>query len=236
MVAIFLVAGRSERFEGIVEHKSLLTLCGQTLLERLMVQAANLGATTFVFGVGAKADYIMAEVLGACKCQELPCNHLAFVRNVDYATTGNLHTLWLCKEYLGKPTVLFEGDVVFGALPVFDPVVSRWLVADGYFGRGCYIPGGTVGQYTISDTVPVGWKKSAGVYYLTAHTSKELQWCLEQQPLREVPVDSLLATAGLLTLQVEAEGWHEMDDVGDFGVAKGKITRSVEYVPDPVVI
>lgn len=235
MKAVFLLAGASERFKGIVEHKCLLRLCEQTLLERLILQAASQGVTDYVFAVGAARHQVMAEVNRIFKSHLMTYREIALVVNDQYQVTGNAHTLWLCKEHLRYKAILCEGDVVFEELPPFDPNRSRWLTVCGYQGPGCYVPSGPVGACVIAEEPVEGWEKSAGVFYLTARAAWLLRRLLERKPGSKTYVDEVLTGVGLVTLPVPVGSWHEMDDVSDFDEAKEKIVRPVEYLPDPVL-
>jgi hypothetical protein len=236
MKAVFLLAGASERFKGIVEHKCLLQLCGQTLLERLILQVASQGVTSYVFAVGAARHAVMAEVNRIFGNYSMTYREIALVVNDQYRVTGNAHTLWLCKEHLRYETILCEGDVVFDELPPFDALRSRWLTVCGYQGEGCYVPRGPVGAYVIAEEPVDDWEKSAGVFYLTPRGAWLLRKLLERKPASAACVDEVLTGVGLATLSVPVASWHEMDDVGDFEEAKEKIVRPVYYLPDPVLV
>jgi choline kinase len=77
--AIFLVAGTSSRFRGVVDHKALLKLHGQTLLERQIVQATNLGITHFVFAIGAAPESIIKETIRVFYHYGIPYLQVTFI-------------------------------------------------------------------------------------------------------------------------------------------------------------
>ena len=234
--AIFLLAGTSSRFRGIVPHKSLLQLCGQTVLQRLIIQAANLGVRRFVFGVGAAAYEVEMEAIRVL--QSIPLAEIAFIYNNDYASTGNLETLKLCRGYMEGDLVILEGDIAVDRLP--RATESTWVTVPDYIGDGCFVDivgGRIVGKQIYRDTeiASIEWtrEKSAGIFYLYSGQGsflRRLEW-----PSGMEYVDDVIVKLHPAPLRVYTPQWQEMDTIEDFEKAQRKITRPVSYQVDPVL-
>ena len=225
--AIFLVGGQSSRFKGIVRNKCLLRLQGQTILERLILQTANMGVDDFVFVVGYAWSEVVTEavrVLG-----RIPFRQQVFLLSDWRRQNG--HALWLCRDYLNEECILCEGDVVVDHLAIPWAGHSTWFLVSGYDGQGSYAfpDNGYVKKQCISDTSPgEGWYKSAGIYYLAQGIS--------ELPDLQGIIDDVFSQMSMRTIALPVERWHEVDDVTDFEQAKAKIKEPVRYIVEPTVI
>ena len=103
MHAVILAAGRGERLRPLTDTtpKCLTLVGGKPILEYELdaLEAAGIKECTIV--VGYRASQII-EHFGP-NFKHLTLN---YVRNTDYATTKNLYSLWLAKDYLQSQTIL----------------------------------------------------------------------------------------------------------------------------------
>ncbi len=116
MQAVILAAGMGRRLGELTQNntKCMVRVNGVTLIERLLrqldnLQSAKLERVLIVTGYEGKKlrDYI------ATLNTKIP---VEFIDNPIYATTNNIYSLWLAKDYLLKDdTLLFESDLIFDA-------------------------------------------------------------------------------------------------------------------------
>jgi len=234
---IFLLAGVSSRFNGLVEHKSLLKLGERSLLERLILGAASLGIDEYVFAVGASAELIQDEVIQVLKNNQVHFQKLEFVFNVHYATTNNIYSLWLCRQFLQGGVFVFEGDIWFdfGQLKIVLLDKSFWFGVAGYLGDGSFIlpdGNGRIIDYTLArdGVVPASGYKSAGLFYFSRGTTERLSYWLDVYVNKSRRVDLYfdqviadnLSEIPIYVHPVDEARWHEIDTPEDFEVAKQK--------------
>ncbi len=111
MQAIILAAGMGKRLKQLTHDntKCMVKVNGVTLIERALkqLQANNLSRVIIVDGY--QADGLEAYV----KSLDISIP-IVFIRNDDYATTNNIFSLALAKDYLcQEDTLLLESDLIF---------------------------------------------------------------------------------------------------------------------------
>jgi histidinol-phosphate/aromatic aminotransferase/cobyric acid decarboxylase-like protein/choline kinase len=122
MRAIILAAGLGRRMMPLTEHvhKTLLTVGGQPIIDRLICGLRESGIVRITIVTGYRAAELESHVL-----QRFPELQFSFVRNELYESTNNIHSLALAFEQLdfAEDIVLLESDLIF------EPAVLRRLVA-----------------------------------------------------------------------------------------------------------
>lgn len=111
MQALMLAAGMGRRLGKYTEAmtKCMISVGGRTLLERTVDALKNAGVHKFVMVIGWEADKLVNFIQNNIHDMEFE-----FVYNYDYATTNNIYSLWLAKEYLLRDdTILLESDLVY---------------------------------------------------------------------------------------------------------------------------
>ena len=238
--AIFLLAGQSSRFKGIVPHKSLLRLAGQTLLRRQIIQAASLGVRRFIFGLGAAEEDVAREIF--VSLQHIPHDVVSIVINQEFAQTSNWATFWLCmQEAQPCHTMVLECDIVVEHLylPRHHWSSSHWLVVGDYEGGGSFVlhdsEGVIVSQEYFADTSHfccMNVKKSGGIFFLSPDDARGV---CEDSIFSFDIVDEYMATRSPYIFTVPLPQWYELDTVEDFWQVH-KVIEPVEYHPDPVLL
>ncbi len=111
MQALMLAAGMGRRMGKYTEsHTKCMMLVGKkTLLERTVeaLQLAGIKKLVMVIGYEAETlrDYIQKKNFDI---------QIEYVYNYDYATTNNIYSLFLAKDYLRKDdTILIESDLIY---------------------------------------------------------------------------------------------------------------------------
>ncbi len=123
MKGVILAAGIASRLRPLTDHrpKCLLEIGERPLLHRTIDALVSNGITEIVIVTGYLntmiEDYVRTH---------FPALDVKFIHNPDYATTNNIHSLWLAGEAVrGEEFILLDSDILF------DPqLVTRLLESD----------------------------------------------------------------------------------------------------------
>ncbi|MFQ5744770.1 MAG: NTP transferase domain-containing protein [Acidobacteriota bacterium] len=112
MKAVILAAGRGSRIFAIThgEPKCLLSFCGRTILDFQLESLFRVGVTDLAIVVGHAGDQVTEHVK-----RHFPdhVDRIAFITNPDFATTNNMYSLWLAKDWLnGSSFLCLNADVI----------------------------------------------------------------------------------------------------------------------------
>lgn len=250
MQAIILAAGMGKRLGELTKGntKCMVKVNGVTLAERLLHQlekvAVPLERIVMVTGYegGKLREYVNS--LGI----SVP---IEFVDNPIYATTNNIYSLFLAKDYLMQDdTLLFESDLIVEDAVIDkllqDPYPSLALVAkyeswmdgtvvtlddDSNIKR--FIPGSkfryeeteayykTVNIYKFSKQ----FSRTHYVPFLEAYSKALGNNEYYEQVLRVI---ALLDKPEIKALALEGESWYEIDDVQDLDIAESIFCEPAE--------
>ncbi|MEK8145629.1 NTP transferase domain-containing protein [Streptomyces sp. M10(2022)] len=108
--AIVLAAGLGQRLGQASSRrpKPLTPVAGRPILVHTLGHLAAAGIQETVLVVGHLHE-LVEEVAGT----EYAGMKIRYVLNENAATTNNLHSVWLAREYFDQDVLLLEGDVVF---------------------------------------------------------------------------------------------------------------------------
>jgi choline kinase len=227
--AIFLLAGESTRFDEIIPHKSLLEICGQSILERQIIQAANLGISEFMFVVGHKWRLIQSHVSEVIERHSIPFGHITTVMVPDYKTTKTAWGLWMCRVLRGA-SLVFEGDIVIRHLPILDIIDEHvWLTVGGCCGGGSYVHIRENVQGFFGEKPSGHWVKSAGIFLIWGTFFCDIEDS-------DKYIDQLIINDPFERFVIPGRSWHEIDTIEDFRCAKKKFMEPVRYQIDPALI
>ncbi len=122
MRAIILAAGLGRRMMPLTEHvhKTLLTIGGRPIIDRLIRGLRENGIVRITIVTGYRAQELESYVL-----THFPDLEFSFVRNEQYDSTNNIHSLALAFEQLdfAEDIILLESDLIY------EPAVLRRLIA-----------------------------------------------------------------------------------------------------------
>ena len=113
MQAIILAAGMGKRLGKYTQDgtKCMVRVNGKSLIERALEALLLAGIKRVVLVVGYRAESLRAFLEG-----KFPELEIVYVTNEIYATTNNIYSLWLAREYLAADdTLLLESDLIFQA-------------------------------------------------------------------------------------------------------------------------
>lgn len=123
MIAVILAAGRGTRLEVITRNKPkcLVHVNGRSILDRQIEALLCLDVIEQVVVLcGYRADQIKSHIANHYRGE----SRLIAVENKDFASTNNMYSLFLAREYIaGRDLILMNADVVF------DPAIVRDLSA-----------------------------------------------------------------------------------------------------------
>ncbi len=243
MQAVILAAGMGKRLGDLTRNntKCMVEVNGVPLIKRLMHQLDNISS--------CKLDKIV--IVTGYEGQKLReyvstldiTTPVHYVDNPIYASTNNIYSLWLAKDYLLEDdTLLFESDLIFedsvielllqNSYPSL-ALVSKYeswmdgtvvkLGKDGAIDK--FIPG-TEFSYDECDS----YYKTVNVYkfsreFSTSHYVPFLEAYSKalgnneyyEQVLRVI---TLLDKPEIKALPLNGEAWYEIDDVQDLDIAE----------------
>ncbi len=123
MQAMMLAAGMGRRMKKYTQNhtKCMMEVGGETLLARAVTALVNAGIHKLVMVIGYEAktlcDYIQT--------QNFPME-IEYVYNKDYASTNNIYSLYLARDYLEQDdTILLESDLIFEGKLIQDLVENQ---------------------------------------------------------------------------------------------------------------
>jgi histidinol-phosphate/aromatic aminotransferase/cobyric acid decarboxylase-like protein/choline kinase len=122
MQAIILAAGMGKRLGKYTQDgtKCMVQVDGVSLIERALGALSSASITRVVLVVGFRAERLRTFLDG-----KFPSLEIVYVTNELYATTNNIYSLWLAREYLASDDcLLLESDIIF------DPSILEELIED----------------------------------------------------------------------------------------------------------
>ncbi len=243
MQAIILAAGMGKRLKELTQDntKCMVKVNGVTLIERLLNQLDNLKScklSRIVIVTGYKGEKLRDYI--ATLSVKTP---ITYVDNPIYASTNNIYSLWLAKDYLMlEDSLLFESDLIFEDSVIDklleNPYPSLALVSkyeswmdgtvvklgeDGEIDK--FIPG-TEFRYEEANS----YYKTVNIYkfskaFSTSHYVPFLEAYSKalgnneyyEQVLRVI---TLLDKPEIKALPLNGESWYEIDDIQDLDIAE----------------
>lgn len=120
--AIILAAGVGSRLRPLTNDtpKCLVSLAGQSFLERALVSLSKSGLQEFHIVTGYRHNQIEEFV----KCHFAHLN-IHFLHNHDFPSTNTGFSLWLALKKNPQPFVLLDGDVLFDLQILIKVLESR---------------------------------------------------------------------------------------------------------------
>lgn len=111
--ALILAAGMARRLRPLTDDrpKCLLEVKGKPLLARAIDACHAAGLTSVTIVTGYRGEMIREFV-----AKHYPDGDFRFIDNPDYATTNNIHSLWMARNvFRGTDFMLLDSDILFPA-------------------------------------------------------------------------------------------------------------------------
>ncbi|MDE7397056.1 MAG: phosphocholine cytidylyltransferase family protein, partial [Muribaculum sp.] len=126
MQAIILAAGMGRRLGSLTAEntKCMVKVNGTCLIDRMLRQLKSLKLDRVVVVTGYEGERLRRHI------ENIPTDHrppTVFIDNPDYATTNNIHSLWIARDYLASDdTLLLESDIILDDGILQTLVESEW--------------------------------------------------------------------------------------------------------------
>lgn len=252
MQAIILAAGMGKRLGELTQNntKCMVKVNGVTLIERLLHQLESVSIpaplSRIVIVTGYEGQKLRNYI--ATLNIQLP---VEYVDNPIYATTNNIYSLYLARDYLQQEdSLLFESDLIFEdavidrilqnpypSLALVDKFES-WMdgtvvTLDDEDNIKRFIPGSkfsykeTKEYYKTVNIYKFSKKFSCSHYvpFLAAYSKALGNNEYYEQVLRVI---ALLDKPEIKALRLNGEAWYEIDDVQDLDIAESMFCMSEE--------
>jgi len=241
MQAIILAAGNGSRLKPLTDSipKVMVEVGGETIIKRALNRLAEVGKIEeVIITVGYKAEKIIAHIGESYRGMKI-----IYVMNKDYASTNNIYSLWLTKEYIKNDVILLEGDILFEKellAPLLNANNSNVVLVAKYTDA---IPGTVVTMDRMSSRIDsfIGSKdqeKGRGYfadkyktiniylfkkYFFEQHFMPGVEKQMERHGKNdyyEVALGSLVASGvELYAHLIENIRWYEIDNTADLRIA-----------------
>ena len=218
--------------------KCMVKVNGKTLIEYAIESLLMANITKIVIVAGYKAEELREFV-----DHSFPQLEIDYVINPIYATTNNIHSLWLAREYLQEDdTILLESDLIF------DPCLMADLISNpnkdlAVVSKFEHWMDGTVTLLDRDDTVVSVIDKrhfcwdEIDTYYKTVNIykfSKEFSaryyvpflnayltsYGTSQYYEQVLKILAYMENTGLKGMRVSGRLWYEIDDANDLHAAE----------------
>ena len=252
MQAIILAAGMGKRLGNLTQNntKCMIKVNGVTLIERLLHQLENVNVPNSLSRIVIVTGYEGQNLKNYIATLGIKFP-IEYVDNPIYATTNNIYSLYLAKDYLlEEDTLLFESDLIFEdsvieriaqnpypSLALVDKFES-WMdgtvvTLDEEDNIKRFIPGRkfsheetesyykTVNIYKFSRD----FSRTHYVPFLAAYSKALGNNEYYEQVLRVI---ALLDKPEIKALRLNGEAWYEIDDVQDLDIAESMFCKPEE--------
>lgn len=249
MQAIVLAAGMGKRLGELTRHntKCMVKVNGKTLVERLLEQLDSKHLERIVFVVGYEGQKLK-DFISSLQVR----TPIVFIDNPVYATTNNIYSLSLAKDWLCKDdTLLFESDLIFEPSVVdclLDDRRDSLALVDKYepwMDGTCMRIGpndeilGFVSKKNFDYNEVDGYYKTVNIYKFSKEFSSSryvpfleaYQGALGKNEYYEqvLNVITMLDNPGIKAKRIDGCGlWYEIDDIQDLDIAESLFAENDE--------
>ena len=252
MQAIILAAGMGKRLGDLTQNntKCMVKVNGVTLIERLLHQLEEVRAPEVLSRIVIVTGYEGQKLKEYISTLGIKCP-IEYVDNPIYASTNNIYSLFLAKDYLlAEDTLLFESDLIFED-SVIDRIVQNpypslalvdkfesWMdgtvvTLDDEDNIKRFIPGSkfayenTESYYKTVNIYKFSREFSCTHYvpFLAAYSKALGNNEYYEQVLRVI---ALLDRPEIKALRLNGEAWYEIDDVQDLDIAESMFCKQEE--------
>lgn len=242
MNAVILAAGLSSRISSVTNGlpKCLLRFGERTILDFQIQSLFSSGIAKLAIVTGFGQHHIVEHVLRQHSDKR---ESIEFIFNPQFATTNNIYSLWLAREWVrGAPFICLNADVLFHPkilLPVMHKAADITVIIDEQW-RDETMKVITRGQNVLAMSKQISRSEASGTYLgITAFSSRIWGPFFSAMAglLREgrsdvffnVAVERLIA-AGQPVGFTKTDGlpWAEIDDLNDLRYAREEVYPRIE--------
>ena len=248
MQAVILAAGMGKRLKHLTKTntKCMISVCGETLIQRLLTQLDDYSLNKIIIVTGYQEDNLRSYI--STLQISTP---ITFISNPEYETTNNIHSLFLASKYMETDdTVLFESDVIFDRsildLLLNDPRHSLAVVdkfASWMDGTCCTLnTDDSIKEFVPKSAFDFGkineYYKTVNIYKFSKEFSKNtyvpflkayVQALGNNEYYEQVlKVLTILDKIELRALRLTGQTWYEIDDAQDLDIANVLFSKTPE--------
>ncbi len=113
MQALMLAAGMGKRLGKYTGNntKCMVEVAGKKLIDRTIQAVEEAGIEKFILVIGYKGENLKNYILDNYASSKVK---FEFINNKDYATSNNIYSFYMAKEYLEQDdTILLESDLIY---------------------------------------------------------------------------------------------------------------------------
>lgn len=231
--ALLLAAGTGSRLFPLTKNspKCLTLVNDKSILERLVNNLKSQGFKRLVIVTGHEQECIM-EFLGE-KSGDIS---IEYVHSPLYKTTNNIYSLWMARDIINEPFVLFESDLVLNstllnemvypdrmAVALMQPWLNGTTVSVNKTNKVTKFHKGTTDSYAdiryktvnIYSFSLVSWKAIAKI--LNAYIEEGSVNCYYETVFAEMIDNKSLAFE---SVSFDHRPWYEIDTINDLAEAE----------------
>jgi len=225
--AVILAAGQGKRLQPLTNEtpKTLLDVGGCAILEHILQALEANGYERVIVVTGFESDRIESY------CQSRNSLKIEFVHSERFASTNNIYSLWLTREYLEDGFTLINSDTLFSpsSLAALQRIDGSGLLVDAgteQTSEEMLVAFEDEGIETIGKSIDDADGEYIGVAKFTAEDTKLLfdciKWFIEQDEVNEwyeAAFDRLFEQATVQPVSVD-NPWIEIDTHEDISIAR----------------
>ncbi|MBR2125867.1 MAG: aminotransferase class I/II-fold pyridoxal phosphate-dependent enzyme [Akkermansia sp.] len=252
MQAIILAAGMGKRLGDLTQNntKCMVKINGVTLIERLLHQLEEIRTPEALSRIIIVTGYEGQKLKEYIATLGIKCP-IEYVDNPIYASTNNIYSLYLAKDYLlEEDSLLFESDLIFED-SVIDRIVQNPYPSLALVDKFESWMDGTVVTLDDEDNIKrfisgskfayentESYYKTVNIYkfsrefssthyvpFLAAYSKALGNNEYYEQVLRVI---ALLDRPEIKALRLNGEAWYEIDDVQDLDIAESMFCKPEE--------
>lgn len=244
MQAIILAAGMGRRLGALTADntKCMVKVNGVSLIDRMLRQLKALPIDRVVIVTGYESERLRDHVEAISPDMRPPVH---FIDNPDYATTNNIHSLWMARECLSADdTLLLESDIILDDNILARLIDAKWpdvALVDKYqpWMDGTMVQIDPIEGHIISFVPKKAFRYAdAGTYYKTVNVYRLSREFATRQylPFLEAYIHAMgqneyyeqvlrvltMIDSSTLKALPLADGsrWYEIDDIQDLRIAE----------------
>ncbi len=240
MQVVILAAGMGKRLKNKTKRhtKSMVQILGKTFIEHSLDKLTKFNISKIIIVIGYCGNEIKDTIGNSYN--NIP---IIYIENKDYATTNNIYSLYLTKDYLSKEdTLLLESDLIYDTSIIkkcLESPLPNIAVVDKY---QHYMDGTVVTVNDRDEIVSLISKdhfnyKEKDSYYKTVNIYKFSKNFLKNEylPFLEAYCKTMgqsgfyeqvlkvilsLEKNSVKVLKLSGEKWYEVDDLQDYDIAE----------------
>lgn len=250
MQALMLAAGMGKRLGKLTGEntKCMLEVAGEKLIDRAIEAVELAGITKMVIVVGYKGDNLVNYINENYKDSKIS---FEFINNKDYATSNNIYSFYMAKEYLEKDdTILMESDLIYEKELVSKLVndchenIAAVAKYKSWMDGTCVTldDSGNILQFIEKANLDfdsgIDYYKTVNIYKFTKDFCKNIYIPFLESYMKAYGLNSYyetvlkvishLSNSNIYGYEIGNMAWYEIDDIQDYDIASVLFSKGKE--------